>query len=66
MTALQQLVYQAATDAEFRRQLQTGEIGKSLTSEKREAVLSLSHLLKLSPQELLQYLTDSIPLAEWG
>lgn len=65
MTALQQLIYQIATDAEFRRQLQVETISESLTKEKQEALLSLCYLLELSPQDLLQYLTDSGPLIGW-
>ncbi len=66
MTALQQLIYQAATDAEFRRQLQAGTANEAVTKEEQEALFSLRHLLKLSPQELLRILTDLGPLEIWN
>ncbi|MCI0574931.1 MAG: hypothetical protein L0332_03095 [Chloroflexi bacterium] len=58
MTLLQQLVYQVATDSGSRSQFQTGVLNAALSQEEQEALLSLRHLLGLSPEELLQSLTN--------
>lgn len=63
MTALQHTIYRAATDAEFRRRLQTGALeawGEAPTAEEREALLALRYLLALSPQSLAA-LTETEP-----
>lgn len=66
MTLLQQLIYQTATDAEFRTRLQKRTIGESLTKEKQEALRAVHHLLKLSPQDLVRYLADSEGISGWN
>ena len=58
MTALQQTVYLASTDPEFRRALQAGPQaataarGLTLNDEELDALRALRHLLGLAPEEL--------------
>lgn len=69
MNALQELIYQIATDEGVRAQLQTGDTpswsGQGLSDEEQSALLSLRHILTFSPERLLKQLGDGSPDGLW-
>jgi hypothetical protein len=65
MNTLQEFVYQIATNSAFRSQLQVMTLAQPFTQEEQEALSSLSHLLVLPIDKLLNTLPEPTTLDGW-
>lgn len=68
MTTLPHVIHQLATDPAFRAKVAAGdpETLAGLTPEEQAALLSLRHLLALSPQVLARRMTaPDLPTPNW-